>query len=68
MIKHDIGVHGSEVWYKDNKIHKENKPAMTLPNGSEIWYKDSKRHRINGPAVNAPMGLKCGIKIINSTE
>ena len=42
---------GTQSWYKDGKLHRENGPAVILTNGSQFWYKDGKLHRENGPAI-----------------
>ena len=38
-----ISLGGKEVWYKDDKFHRENGPAIINPDGSEYWYKDGKQ-------------------------
>ena len=42
---------GTRLWFKDNKLHRENGPAAEWPNGTRRWYKDGKLHRDCGPAV-----------------
>ena len=46
-------------WYKDNKLHKENGPAVECDNGDKYWYKNGKLHRDNGPAVEYADGTQC---------
>lgn len=37
-------------WYKDNKLHRENKPAIIARNGHIEWFLDGVRRCTNGPA------------------
>ena len=46
------------VWYKDDKIHREDGPAMIHPNGAVTWYLNDKVHREYGPAMIHPDGSK----------
>lgn len=29
---------GSEVWFEDGEVHREDGPAVTVPDGVERWY------------------------------
>ena len=40
-----------KIWYKNNREHRINKPAIERDNGEEEWYVEGKRHRIGGPAI-----------------
>ena len=42
---------GNQYWYKDDKIHREDGPAITWNDGGQFWYKEDKLHREYGPAV-----------------
>lgn len=42
---------GSESWYLNEFLHREDGPAIKYKNGSQIWYLNGKCHRMNGPAV-----------------
>jgi hypothetical protein len=42
---------GSQRWYKDGNLHREDGPAIIYPDGTKRWYKDGKRHREDGPAI-----------------
>jgi hypothetical protein len=42
---------GSTFWYKNGMIHREDGPAIILPNGTESWFLNGKLHRLDGPAV-----------------
>ena len=47
-----VEVDGTKIWRnEEGKRHRDNGPAVILPNGTKIWYKNDKRHRDNGPAV-----------------
>lgn len=45
-----------QVWWKGNKRHREDGPAVTYPDGGGQWWKDGLMHREDGPAV----ALNCG--------
>lgn len=42
---------GTIVWYKEGKYHREDGPAIEIPDGSYHWYLNGVRHRNNGPAL-----------------
>jgi hypothetical protein len=50
--------YGTEYWYKDGKIHREDGPAYISKNGTKAWYKDGDLHREDGPAVIHPNGTQ----------
>ena len=37
--------------YKNNKLHREDGPAVIRNNGSKEWYKNGRLHRDDGPAI-----------------
>jgi hypothetical protein len=43
---------GNQQWFKDNKLHREDGPAVILPSIRE-WWINGRRHRVDGPAVIA---------------
>ena len=45
-------------WYKNNRLHREDGPAIEYPNGSKIWCQNGKTHRLNGPAIELVNGNK----------
>ena len=52
---------GDTIWYKDDKIHRDNGPAYISPRiGYKGWYKNGKRHREDGPAIINPTGAGDG--------
>ena len=40
-----------DVYYKGNKLHNVNGPAICVPGLAEYWYLNDKLHNPNGPAV-----------------
>ena len=50
IIKHKIFPDGTEIWYKNDKIHKEYGPSCIDSNGSEHWMKNNLYYREDGPA------------------
>ncbi len=49
---------GNKRYYKDDKYHREDGPAIEYPNGVKSWYINGKRHRIDGPAIECADGYK----------
>ena len=47
---------GSKGWYLNNKLHREDGPAIEYANGDKVWYLNGERHRENGPAVEYSSG------------
>jgi hypothetical protein len=45
-------------WYLNDKLHREEGPAVEYANGLLIWYKNGKLHREGGPAVEYSDGTK----------
>jgi hypothetical protein len=46
-----IKENGSVVWYKDDKLHREDGPAVERIDGYKAWYLDNMMHRLDGPAI-----------------
>jgi hypothetical protein len=45
-------VDGTEKWYENDVLHRENAPAVIGDNGkSLLWFKHGVMHRDDGPAV-----------------
>ena len=40
---------GYESWYQDGKLHREDGPAIILPNGTEKWIINNREIRIIAP-------------------
>ena len=49
---------GTIEYYKDNKRHREDGPAIEHIDGGKYWYKNGKQHREDGPAVESYSGVK----------
>ena len=47
----EIDEYGTEYWYKDDALHREDGPAVISPFGDSFWYKNGIHHRDDGPAV-----------------
>lgn len=48
----------SQAWYKNNKLHRENGPAIEYSDGNKSWYKNNRLHREDGPAIEYKDGSK----------
>jgi hypothetical protein len=49
---------GSVVWYKDDKLHREDGPAVDRQDGHKEWWLNGERHRDDGPAIENHSGEK----------
>lgn len=49
---------GNIEWYKNNKLHREDGPAIEMINGSKEWFYNGQLHRLDGPAVEQNDGGK----------
>ena len=47
---------GTQFWYINCKLHREDGPAAIWEGGIGEWYINGKHHRENGPAVIYPDG------------
>ncbi len=59
--RHRDGVfytNGSEFWYNNGIIHRDDGPAVIRPDGHQAWYQNGKRHREDGPAVTYSNGYQ----------
>lgn len=45
-------------WYLNDKLHREDGPAVECTNGTKFWYLNGKRHREDGPAIECADGTK----------
>ena len=59
MIKYTVTVddYGNR-WYLNDKLHREDGPAVERTDGTKYWYLDGKRHREDGPAIERIDGTK----------
>lgn len=49
---------GSKYWYVEDKLHREDGPAVEHLDGHREWYIDGLLHRVNGPAIEHIDGHK----------
>jgi hypothetical protein len=49
---------GTQVWYLNGKIHREDAPAIIGSDGCQLWYLNDKCHREDGPAIIWPDGTQ----------
>jgi hypothetical protein len=48
---------GTERWYLNDKLHREDGPAVTWSYGTKVWYLNDKLHRTDGPAIEGADGI-----------
>ena len=60
MIKYEVQVYdnGDKFWYLNDKLHREDGPAIEYAKGGKRWYLNGKLHREDGPAVEYANGRK----------
>jgi hypothetical protein len=51
-------VTGTEEWYLNGMLHREDGPAVIYADGVCEWWQQNKLHRTDGPAVETPGGYK----------
>ena len=49
---------GSQEWWFDSKLHREDGPAIIRADGSQSWWIDGKLHREDGPAITYAGGTQ----------
>jgi hypothetical protein len=49
---------GTKYWYLDNKLHREDGPAVEFIVGENYWYLNNQLHREDGPAIEGIRGEK----------
>ena len=49
---------GHKEWFINEKLHREDGPAVEWTNGSKEWWLNGKLHREDGPAVEWANGDK----------
>ena len=53
-----IDKHGNKFWYLNDKLHREDGPAVEYTNGIKEWWLNGKYHREDGPALEYANGDK----------
>ena len=49
---------GDKFWFLNDKLHREDGPAVERVNGNKEWYLNGNRHREDGPACEWTNGKK----------
>jgi len=49
---------GTKEWYLNDKLHREDGPAVLHVNGDKAWWLNGKCHREDGPAIEYTSGYK----------
>jgi len=60
MIEYKVKVNdnGSKFWLLNDKLHREDGPAIEYASGDKFWYLNGERHREDGPAIEYASGTK----------
>lgn len=61
IIKIKVG-NGFEYKKYNNKLHREDGPAIERESGTKLWYINGSKHREDGPAIEREGGTKCWYK------
>ena len=49
---------GDKYWFLNDKLHREDGPAVEYANRTKQWWLNGKRHREDGPAIEWTSGNK----------
>jgi hypothetical protein len=53
-----VDEYGTQRWYRDGVLHREDGPAVIWHDSYRFWYQDGKLHRLDGPATVHPNGIR----------
>ena len=53
-----VSNNGTKYWYLNDKLHREDGPAVEDADGTKHWYLNDKLHREDGPAIEDADGSK----------
>jgi len=53
-----ISTDGTQRWYLDGLLHREDGPAVIYPNGGTEWWRFGLLHRERGPAIERADGSR----------
>ena len=53
-----VDLKGGKHWFKDDKLHREDGPAVERANGTKWWFFEGERHREDGPAIETSDGTQ----------
>ena len=56
--KVDVDKRGTKHWYINDKLHRDDGPAIEYLNGAKYWYLNGNLHRTDGPAIHRSDGTK----------
>jgi len=58
MIEYKVKVwpNGAKEWYLNDKLHREDGPAIERANGDKEWWLNGVLHREDGPAIELASG------------
>ena len=51
-----VDAEGAERWYRDDKLPREDGPAVEYAEGTKFWYQNGNLHREDGPAIEFANG------------
>jgi len=54
----EINSIGTKYWYLNDRLHREDGPAVEYVDGDKWWYFHGKPHRLDGPTVEYTNGYK----------
>jgi hypothetical protein len=54
----EIDNEGNKFWWKNDKLHRKDGPAIEWSSGTKSWHINGKRHRDDGPAIECFDGEK----------
>ena len=54
----EMDLDGTQCYYLNGKLHREDGPALVIPYVKKAWYLNGKLHRIDGPAEEWDWGTK----------
>jgi hypothetical protein len=53
-----VDTDGNKIWRLNDKLHREDGPAVEGVGGTKSWFLHGKRHREDGPAIDDADGNK----------
>jgi hypothetical protein len=56
--KIEVDPYGTKHWYLNDKLHREDGPAVEYTDGEKEWYLNNVLHREDGPAIEWSNGTK----------
>jgi hypothetical protein len=52
------GLSIDKKWYRDDRLHRDDGPAIERDNGTREWYRYGHLHRNGGPAIEFASGAR----------